>query len=148
MDDDSDKVDDAFPAGAAVRQAIEASHAAYVAAVKRGDMTALGTHFTEDAIFLPPHADMQRSRATIEQWFGSWLPSIPVQDFEIKTADITVVGATAYEVGTYQMTLAPAGARPISDQGKYLMVWQRGVDGRWRILRDMFNTSAPPPASK
>ena len=107
------------------RRAIQASRPAYVAAMKRGDAAALARHFTEDAILLPQNSDMQRGRVAIERWFAGWLPTTTVQDFTITTEDVSTVGSTAYEVGTYRMSWVPQGAPPISEQGKYLMVWKR-----------------------
>jgi uncharacterized protein (TIGR02246 family) len=136
------------PNEAGVRRAIEESHGSYAIAMKGGDATALASHFTKDAILLPENTDMQRGRDTIQKWFAGWLPTTTVQEFEATSMDVTVVGSTAYEVGTHRMTLTPQGSPPISMQGKYLMVWERATDGQWRILRDMFNTSAPLLAPK
>ena len=122
------------------RRAIEASRAAYVVAMKQGDARALASHFSDDAILLPQNADMLHGRAAIEHWFASWLPTTTVQDFAIASENITTVGGTAYEVGTYQMTFVPRGAGSVSEAGKYLMVWHRGADGHWSIVRDMFNS--------
>jgi ketosteroid isomerase-like protein len=45
---------------------------------------------------------MQRGRDAIQKWFASWLPTTRVEPFEATSMEITVVGDTAYEVGTYQ----------------------------------------------
>jgi len=129
---------------ATVRRAIRESHHTYAEAMKRGDVTALASHFTQDAVLLPENSDMQRGRDAIQRWFASWLPTTTVQAFEVTSMEVTVAGSTAYEVGTYRMTLTPQGSPPITNQGKYLMVWKRATDGHWYILRDMFNANAPP----
>jgi ketosteroid isomerase-like protein len=48
------------------------------------------------------NSDMQRGRDAIQKWFASWLPTTRVETFEATSMEITVVGDTAYEVGTYQ----------------------------------------------
>ncbi len=133
---------------AAVQRAIETTHAAAAGEMKRGDAAALATHYTDDAVLLPPNADMLRGRAAIQKWYWDFLASSTVQDFAVATEDVTVLAATAYEVGRYRITFVPRGAQPISDQGKYLVVWELGGDGQWRMARDMFNTSLPVPGSK
>jgi uncharacterized protein (TIGR02246 family) len=133
---------------AAVRLAIEESHRTYAAAMKRGDAKALASHFTADAILLPQNSGMQRGRDAIQAWFASWLPATMVHTFEATSTEVTVVGDTAYEVGTYKMEFTPQGSPRISNLGKYLMVWKRTSDGTWRILRDMYNTNEAPPANK
>ncbi|MGI0128800.1 MAG: YybH family protein [Thermoplasmata archaeon] len=107
----------------------------------------VASHFTDDSIFLPQNSGMQRGRVAIQQWFRSWLPSTTVEDFVIHTEDLEVVGNTAYEVGTHRMTMRFRGGKSITDEGKFLMVYQRGPDGRWRISRDMYNSSRPTAPS-
>jgi uncharacterized protein (TIGR02246 family) len=136
------------PSDAAVRHAIAESHRTYAAAMKRSDVMALASHFAEDAILLPQSSDMQRGRDAIQKWLASWLPTTTFQVFEATTLQVTVVGDTAYEVGTYQMKFTPHGSPPISDIGQYLMVWKHAPDGQWRILRDMYNTNVPPSTPK
>jgi hypothetical protein len=34
----------------------------------------------------------------------------------------------------------------IVDNGKYMTVWKKDLDGSWKIAADMFNTSLPLPA--
>ena len=133
---------------AGVRRAVEASNAEFVAAMKRGDAAALAALYTEDAIVLPPNSDMIRGRAAIRKFFADFLGSTKVTAAEITTQEVFVSGATAYEVGTNRLAMQAAGQPAVTDRGKYLVVWQRGPDGRWRVHRDMFNTSLPPPSGK
>ena len=46
-------------------------------------------------------------------------------------------------VGNYTMTLRPAGADPIRDEGKYVVVYRRQADGSWKAAADIFNTNLP-----
>jgi len=105
------------------------------------DVMALASHFTEDAILLFQSSDMQRGRGQ----FASRLPTTTVHIFEVTSMELTVVGDTAYEVGAYQMNFTPQGSSAVSNAGKHLMVWKQTSNGTWRILRDMYNTSVPPP---
>ena len=36
------------------------------------------------------------------------------------------------------------------DRGKYLEVWKKQADGKWKVVADMFNSDLPlaPPAEK
>jgi uncharacterized protein (TIGR02246 family) len=123
-----------------VRRAIDESHRTYAAAMKARDAAALARHFTEDGMLLPPSGDIRKGRGSIEQWFGTWLPTTIIHEFNVNTDDAALAGDTAYEVGRFRMTRVAQGATErSSDVGKYLMVWKRGADGTWRIARDMFN---------
>ena len=50
--------------------------------------------------------------------------------------DVDASGETAVEVGRYRLTAGDAEA----DHGKYIVVW-KNVDGRWKLHRDIWNTS-------
>jgi ketosteroid isomerase-like protein len=42
--------------------------------------------------------------------------------------------------------------KPINDRGKYLEVWEKQPDGKWKCVADMWNSdlaaSVPGPADK
>lgn len=119
------------------RQAIEAVRRSFVAAMKRGDVPDLVACYGEEAIVVPQNSDVCQGRTSVERLFNSWLSSTTVREFEVQTKDLRVVGDSAYEVGTYRMVCEEAGSGPVSDQGKFLIVYERDDDGKWLITRDM-----------
>jgi len=129
-----------------VRQAVAAAHAAYIRAMRDRDVDALAEHFAVDAILLPQASAMRRGRDAIRDWFGTWLPATTFDEFSLRSEEIAAVEDTAYEVGTFRQVWATAGGPPGSYQGRYLMVWRREPDGRWRILRDMFSLERDSPS--
>ena len=133
------------PTADSARQAIEAGHRTYVAAMRAGDVAALVSHFTDDAILLPPNANVQRGQNTIRNWFASWLPFTTIYEFEINVEDLVSTGDIAYEVGSFRMKRSERVSDQInSESGNYLMVWKRDRDGKWRVFRDMINVNKPP----
>ena len=133
----------------AVRREIHEAHQSYSAALQSGDAVAIASHFTEDAVLLPQGADMQQGRSAIQQWFARLVPVATFHKFAVTTVDVILLGDMAVETGIFRMTLAAEGsAEESSAIGKYLMVWKRGADGKWKILRDMFNMSLRPTPSK
>jgi imidazolonepropionase-like amidohydrolase len=56
----------------------------------------------------------------------------------ITTADVFVIGETAYETGTWNFTIGPIGSTTIEpDSGQYVEVWKRDRAGAWKIWRDI-----------
>ena len=58
-----------------------------------------------------------------------------------------IVGSAAdlgYTIGTYHMQLPDGDGSVVEIDGKYLSVWKRQPDGRWKIAVDMFNSDGPP----
>jgi len=59
-----------------------------------------------------------------------------------------MMGDMAHEHGTYTATATPkAGGEPTTDNGKYLVIFERGADGTWRLVHDIDNSSEPEPGS-
>ena len=40
------------------------------------------------------------------------------------------------------------GAKPVTETGKYVVVWKRRADGSYRRFRDIWNADAPPAPPK
>jgi uncharacterized protein (TIGR02246 family) len=108
----------------------------------RGDAAALAGFLTDDAVLMAPGMPDIRSRAAIRTTAEQMFAGMRIADFKIHSSEIDVCGDTAYEVSTYSETLHPSVGTATPVQGRYLIVWKRGTDGRWRIHRNLFNLAA------
>jgi ketosteroid isomerase-like protein len=70
-----------------------------------------------------------------------------VQEISLMTDRVEQSSDLAYEVGRYSLTVKPLQGETITDRGKYVVVWRRQADGKWKASADIFNTSMPPQAS-
>ena len=129
----------------AVRSAIEGTNAQFVAAANRGDTAAVAALYTADAVVLPPNAEMVRGRQGVKEFFDALIQQMGVPRLTLDTIQVDEVGDTACEVGAYTMKLQPSGGEPVSDNGKYVVVWKRQTDGSWKLAVDIWNTNAPLP---
>ncbi len=63
-----------------------------------------------------------------------------------------VLGDMAYDRGTFVMTMTPKDGSPnVTENGKYLVLLQRGADGLWKVAREIGNSNdpmVPPPDPK
>jgi len=55
-------------------------------------------------------------------------------------------GDFAYDIGTYQLTMNDPQGKPMSERGKYTVVWKKQADGSWKAVADMFSSDLPLPA--
>ena len=57
-------------------------------------------------------------------------------------------GDLAFSQGTYEMTMNDPRGNPVTDRGKYVVVWKKQADGSWKAVADIGNSDLPlpPPA--
>jgi ketosteroid isomerase-like protein len=66
-----------------------------------------------------------------------------LQKLIYRSDKIEVSGDFAYAIGRHQLTIKTASGAEIRDEGKYLVVYRRQQDGKWRAVADMFNSDLP-----
>ena len=114
------------------RQAIELEIRNFGAAAARKDYVGVAGFFTEDAKLMPPDAPIFSGRKAIEEF---WRVALGLSDVIFKTIELEVAGDIAYESGETDVKLSSGQAKT-----KYLVVWLRCPDGRWRLHRDIWNS--------
>lgn len=131
---------------AAVRQAIDSSNARFAEHFKAGQMEQVASHYTENAVAMPPNMPAASGRAAIQELFSGMVQGTTVTDFRLTTTDLRVSGDMARERGRYTMTMDVPGQGTIADSGKFVVVWQRQADGSWLMDSDVWNSDVPMPA--
>ena len=129
--------------GAAVKQAIDSALMRFTSAFVRADTAAAAAEYASDAIVMQPNQKATRGHDQIRQSIAGFFAGAKVSSFTTTTDSVVVVGDYAFENGAYQMTFTPKGGKPVNDVGKYLTVWQRQPDGKWKMIRDINNTDLP-----
>jgi uncharacterized protein (TIGR02246 family) len=128
------------PDTAAVKAAIEAVNAKFVAATERGDSAAVVALYDANAMALPPGEPAWDGSAAIGKGFGGMLGAFTIKGFELNAKEVVAGGDYAAETGTYKMTLVPKKGAAMEDHGKYVVVWKKQGDGTWKLYRDIWNT--------
>ena len=123
----------------AVRSSIEAANAAFSAAAAKGDGAALAGLYAADGQVMPAGSEPIRGTAAIQKFWQGALDS-GIAGVELKTMEVFDQGATATEVGQYELH---DKAGKVLDHSKYVVVW-RHEGGKWKLLRDMFSSNVPP----
>ena len=125
------------------KSALRTRNAQFAQGVMAKDWAGLAAGFSTDATFMPPNQPTVKGRDAIQSWMSNFPP---VTAFKLEPQDVDGTGDFAYIHGTYAMTIAPPGAPPVEDHGKYLEVQQRQADGKWLTVQDIFNSDLPPMA--
>lgn len=123
---------------AAALDSIKAQAERFSAAYVRGDMETLLSIYTDDGMAGPGGRDFVRGRPALDS-----LWALPTGRTILRHAstpvEIEVDGDHAYDWGYYEGEAAQDGEPLGPFQGKYLIVWERGADGRWRMAADLWN---------
>lgn len=126
-------------------EAIDRVRETHVAAVNAGDAEAWVAQFTDDGVQMPPDAPANVGRTMIGSWSRAFLDQFRLQ-FSLAVDEVRVLGEWAFERGDYTISLNPkAGGPTMQDIGKYITIYQRKPGDTWRIARDIWNSSNPPP---
>jgi uncharacterized protein (TIGR02246 family) len=114
----------------------------YLKAVLAGDASAVAAIYGEDAVLMPNECPLLRGRAAIEQFYREWFKSpAKVTAFTFTHLESSVVGETAYDVGTYRQTLSLGAGGTVNVSGKYTVILRRS-GGEWKIAYLIFNSDS------
>jgi uncharacterized protein (TIGR02246 family) len=100
--------------------------------------------YSEDAMVLPPNASAATSKEAIRRVWQDLLAS-PGLVISWKTTKVEVAksGDLACLSGTYDLTMNDASGKPVDDHGKYVEVWEKQADGKWKCGTDIWNSDLP-----
>jgi uncharacterized protein (TIGR02246 family) len=126
----------------AVRSRIEEVNAQFGAAVSRGDTAAVTALYTDDAVMLPPNAEIVRGKQAIKGLFDGMMQQMGIPQLTLETNEVEEIGDTANEIGQYTLKFQPAGGESVADIGKYVVIWKREGDD-WKLHVDIWNTNSP-----
>lgn len=132
-------------AEAEVRAAIAAANSEYARALVAGDAHAVAAVFAQDGHVIPTgQRGFISGREEIEAYNASRLEGRRYLDVVITTVHLEVSGDLAWESGTSNVTLQQGEKATVTVTGRYLAVWGREPDGRWRIRADLPITDPLP----
>jgi len=116
----------------------------YLMAFNAGDAAGVAALYTDDGITLPEFHPPVQGKAAIQQYLQDMF-SQATERLTLTSPDVKINGNVAYETGSYSGTILPkaAGAKPMTDNGKYLVVLLKQMDGSWKLYSDIANTNAP-----
>jgi ketosteroid isomerase-like protein len=109
-------------------------------AIRSGDVVAAANMYADEGLILPPNVGAIGGRGAIAAYFKTMTDN----GFSLKLTptDSWMDGKLASRTGTY-IVVDKTGKE--IEHGKWLEVWQQQADGRWLIVRDMWNSSDPLP---
>jgi uncharacterized protein (TIGR02246 family) len=123
-----------------LRNAIEAANEKFMATFGRSDAAGLAALYTENGQVLPPNGEFVTGKPAI-QTFWQAVMNMGIKEAELAIVEVEDHGDTAIEVSQFKLK---DGEGQVLDKGKYIVIWKQ-EDGEWKLHRDIFNSSMPPP---
>ena len=116
----------------------------YVKAVNAADAKGVAALYTPDGVEMPPNQPSVKGGAAVEAYHQK-LNALMGAQITISATETIVSGDTAVDIGTYSQTLTPkaAGAKPIKDTGKYIVILKQ-IGGSWMVTHAIYNSDLPP----
>ena len=111
------------------------------------DVEGTMSFYTDDASMLPPNAPIAIGSQAIRSMWATFLVPGNSVSWEASKVEVARSSDLAYSTGVYHEIMKDAQGKSASDNGKYLEVWKKQADGKWKVVADMYNSdlpSAPP----
>jgi ketosteroid isomerase-like protein len=113
-----------------------------------GDKDLEGTvsYYSDDASVFPPNAPLASGKQAVHSVWADMIASASAISWQTDKVEVARSGDLAYVTGTYQTTAKDPKAQPVNDTGKFVEVWKKQADGKWKTVADIFNSDVPVPA--
>jgi ketosteroid isomerase-like protein len=116
------------------------------------DVDGTVSYYSDDASLLAPNAPIASDRQSIRSSWASLLGPDTSLSWHATKVEVAHSSDLAYLVGTYQLTTKDVHGNAVADDGKFVEVWKKQGDNKWKVVADIFNSDAPAvqprPAAK
>jgi ketosteroid isomerase-like protein len=128
----------------AIEQTLRDLDAQWSAGAGAKDLEKTVSFYSTDAIVMPPNAPADTTKEAIRKGWQDLLASAGlVISWQTTKVEVAKSGDLACLSGTYELTMNDASGRPINDRGKYVEVWEKQADGKWKCGTDIWNSDLP-----
>jgi len=105
--------------------------------------------YSDDALVLNPNQPIITGKEALGV-YATKILATPGLSLTMQTVRVEVArsGDLAYSHGTYATSMDSAKGKPVTDKGKYVVVYRKEPDGKWKAVADIYNSDLPaaPPA--
>lgn len=129
--------------------AVDAAMVADSAALKAAqalDVSGFVAYYADDAMVMPPNQPAVSTPSSIRKvWTAMLAPGTQIS-WTPNKVEPAASGDLVYEQGTYSLTASGVDGKSANDEGKYLAIWKRQLDGSWKEVEDIWNSDLPAAA--
>jgi ketosteroid isomerase-like protein len=114
--------------------------AAMSTATGAGDVEAMVALYAADAMMMPPMMPTVKGADQLRQFYKAMMSAKVSLQLTQETAD--GAGDVMYTTGKYHYQEQPPATG--SEDGKWLLVFRRGADAKWKVVAESWSANAPP----
>ena len=131
-----------------IEQALRDADAAWAKAAAAKDLDKTVSFYSDDATVLPANSPAVTTKDGIRKTWQDLLasPGLAIS-WQATKVEVAKSGDLACLSGTYESTMNDASGKPTTDHGKYVEVWEKQKDGKWKCGTDIWNSDLPVPAT-
>jgi ketosteroid isomerase-like protein len=107
------------------------------------DAERVAAFYAEDAITYPPNEPMTTGRAAAKKVWAAYFAD-PTFKISWKTlhAGVSKSGDLGFTTGTYEDSYKGPDGKLVTENGKYVCIWQKQKDGSWKAIHDTWNSDS------
>jgi uncharacterized protein (TIGR02246 family) len=124
-----------------IEKALRDLDAQWSAAAAAKDVDKTVSFYSDDAIVLPPNEASATTKEAIRNVWKDLIASASSVSWKATRVEVAKSGDMACLSGTYEVTMNDG----TKDRGKYLEVWEKQADGKWKCGSDIWNSDLPAP---
>jgi uncharacterized protein (TIGR02246 family) len=107
------------------------------------DLNGTLSYYSDDAVLLPPNAPVANTKDAIRAiWAELTAPGVAIS-WQASKVEVAKSGDLAYSIGSYTLAMQDPQGKLISDKGKFMEVWKKQPDGKWKTVADTYNSDLP-----
>jgi len=130
-----------------IEQALRDLDAQWSAAAGAKDLDKAVSYYSNDATVMPPNASAARTKEAIRKVWQDLLASPDLSiSWKATKVEVAKSGDLACLSGTYELTINDPSGKQLNDHGKYVEVWEKQADGKWKCGADIWNSDLPASA--
>jgi ketosteroid isomerase-like protein len=111
------------------------------------DLDATVAFYGDDAVVMPGDAPVANTRQAIRDLWAPMLAPDASVSWEANQVEVARSGDLGYARGVYQLIMKEAAGKATTERGKFLEIWKKRTDGKWKCAVDSFSADTPaaPP---
>ncbi|MGH9775450.1 MAG: YybH family protein [Candidatus Acidiferrales bacterium] len=102
--------------------------------------------YADDASVFVPNAPIATGHEAIRAAWSKLLVGY-AGSWQATKVEASSGGDLGYIMGTYAGTFAGPDGKPAADRGKYVEVWKKQANGKWKCVADIYNSDLPLPTA-